>query len=223
MSIESQFNSVAEEYDKNRKLFIPCYDDFYGNTTKLIASNIEEPKRILDLGAGTGLLSKFWLMAFPKSEFILVDIADEMLKIAKKRFIDYKNVSFEVLDYTQNLPEKKFDIIISALSIHHLENIEKKSLFKKIYKSLSEKGVFINYDQFFYESKKINSWINKYWEKQLATSELSSHDIDLWRERKKFDRECSVNQEIEMLYDSGFLHVENVYTYEKFSVILSVK
>lgn len=82
MNIEEQFNLIAEEYDVNRKKFIPCFEDYYNNTTKFIVSNIEEPKRVLDLGAGTGLLSYFWYRYFPASEFVLADIADDMLNVS---------------------------------------------------------------------------------------------------------------------------------------------
>lgn len=80
MNIEAQFNLIAEEYDRNRKKFIPCFDDYYKNTTRFIVSNIIKPKRILDLGAGTGLLSYFWYQHCPESEYVLVDIADDMQK-----------------------------------------------------------------------------------------------------------------------------------------------
>lgn len=57
MNIEEQFNLIAKEYDSNRRRFIPCFDDYYENTTNFLASKIVTPKRILDLGACTGLLS----------------------------------------------------------------------------------------------------------------------------------------------------------------------
>lgn len=41
MNIEKQFNLIAEEYDSNRRKFIPCFDDFYKNTTEFIVSNIK--------------------------------------------------------------------------------------------------------------------------------------------------------------------------------------
>ena len=65
MNIDEQFNLVAKEYDANRKKFIPCFDDYYGETTKFITANIATPKRVLDLGAGTGLLSYFWFQHCP--------------------------------------------------------------------------------------------------------------------------------------------------------------
>ena len=52
---------------------------------------------------------------------------------ARTRLGTDSNVSFEVADYaTAALPHNQ-DSIVSALSIHHLDNEAKKSLFKKIY------------------------------------------------------------------------------------------
>lgn len=223
MNIEKQFNLIAEEYDSNRRKFIPCFDDYYENTTKLIVSNIEKPKRILDLGAGTGLLSYFWYQHYPTSEYVLVDIADEMLNIARKRFDGIDNVSYQIMDYSNGLPNGKFDIISSALSIHHLENEDKKKLFAQIYDKLPSGGLFINYDQFCAGQTEMDKWFNSYWESQLEHSGLTDKDIELWKERRKLDKECSVEEEIEMLCKYNFKNVKCVYSYQKFSVIVAIK
>ncbi len=223
MNVKEQFNLVAREYDANRKKFIPCFNDYYENTTRFIVSNIEKPKRVLDLGAGTGLLSYFWYRECPFAEYVLVDIADEMLNVARKRFDGIDNVSYQVMDYSKELPSGDFDVIASALSIHHLDDADKQKLFAKIYDKLPSGGLFVNYDQFCGEQAEISEWVNSYWESQLATSGLTAHDIELWRERQKLDRECSVGEEIKMLRDSGFKIVECVYSYQKFSVIVAIK
>ena len=129
MDIEKQFNMIAEEYDGNRRKFIPCFDDFYESTTKFIVSNINIPKRIIDLGAGTGLLTYFWYQQCPDSEYVLVDIADEMLNVARKRFNSIGNISYQVMNYIDKLPDTTYDTVISALSIHHLEDEDKIKLF----------------------------------------------------------------------------------------------
>ena len=82
--IKNQFNSDAKAYDSKRRIFIPCFDDYYINTTKFIAHIIEEPKNVLDLGAGTGLLTSFWYKEFPKANYVLDDISVEMLNMAIK-------------------------------------------------------------------------------------------------------------------------------------------
>ena len=221
--IEIQFNCVAEKYDQNRAKFIPCFNDFYNGTTEFVASCIKEPKRVLDLGAGTGLLSYYWYQKFPKSNYILVDIAEDMLKIAKERFGGLANVSYQTADYSKQLPDGEFDAIISALSIHHLEHSEKKSLFAKVYDKLPSGGIFVNYDQFCGGSADMDKFYDDYWVGQLHKSGLSENDIEMWKERRKLDRECSVEQEAYMLKESGFSEVKCVYSSQKFAVIVALK
>lgn len=36
MDIKTQFNLVAEEYDANRRKFIPCFDDYYEGTAAFV-------------------------------------------------------------------------------------------------------------------------------------------------------------------------------------------
>lgn len=223
MDIDEQFNVIAKEYDINRKRFIPCFEDYYESTTKFLTSNIKAPKRVLDLGAGTGLLTSFWYKYFPESEYVLVDIADKMLEVAKERFSGLENVSYQVLDYAKELQDEAFEIIISALSIHHLENTDKAELFQRIYDKLPTGGIFVNYDQFCGETVEMRTWFDSYWEKQLSQSGLSELDLQRWMERRKFDKECSVKDEMAMLQKCNFRNVENVYTSQKFAVIVAIK
>lgn len=222
-SIEEQFNMIASEYDSGRKKFISCFNDFYESTTNFIAANIEAPARILDLGAGTGLLSYFWYRNFPKSEYVLVDLAEEMLSVAGKRFAGLDNFSYEVSDYTKSFPDGEYDCIVSALSIHHLDNESKSKLFSDIYCKLPDRGIFVNYDQFCGGSDSMDLWFDTYWENRLESSGLTQRDIELWKERRKLDRECTFEEETEMLKKCGFSEVKCIYTNQKFSVIVSIK
>lgn len=223
MDIEKQFNFIAEEYDSGRKKFISCFDDFYKTATDLIIAHIKEPQRIVDLGAGTGLLTYFWYQYYPNAEYVLVDIADEMLNVARKRFYQLANVTYQIENYLYKLPDGFFDIVISALSIHHLEDEDKKKLFTKIYDRLPSGGLFVNYDQFCAGQSEMDEWFNTYWENQILNSGLSESDIALWRERRKLDKECSVEKEVEMLQQCNFNVVKCVYSYHKFSVIVAIK
>lgn len=146
-----------------------------------------------------------------------------MLKVAKERFAQLENVYYCVEDYCKSLPLGDYDVVISALSIHHLQDCDKKSLFKRICDKLPIGGVFVNYDQFCAGTDMLDIWVDTYWENGLQTSGLTKTDIELWRERRKLDKECSVEQEVEMLTNSGFQQVKCIYSCGKFSVIIAIK
>ena len=217
--IEEQFNLVAEEYDSSRRIFIPCFDDYYEATTAFAAAFVGNPRRIIDLGAGTGLLTMYYFRHFPAAEYILCDIAGDMLEVAKRRFENIGNISCQVLDYTRDLPEGEFDLVISALSIHHLENDRKAALFGNIRRQLTPGGWFINYDQFCKESQVLDDALNKYWVNHLYSSTLSARELECWQERRKLDRECSAASELDMLKKCQYKNTELIYESGKFGVI----
>src|SRR5206468_1264828 len=61
----SVFDSHASDYDAARRRLIPPYDAFYGTAVDAVALSGRSPERILDLGAGTGLLAARLRAAYP--------------------------------------------------------------------------------------------------------------------------------------------------------------
>ena len=118
-SAASAFNLTAREYDRARRQLVPCFDDFYRAAVELIPFACDRAIRVLDLGCGTGLLAGFVAEAFPCSELTLVDLAPEMLTLARERMAPVGGrVRFIVSDYSREPIEGVFDAIVSALSIH---------------------------------------------------------------------------------------------------------
>ena len=144
--IVTAFNEVCKKYDTQRKELIPYMDIFYGTVVDLVSLKNEKGK-ILDLGAGTGLLTQYVLNKYPKAQYTLVDIADEMLEMARERYKSSHNILFKTVDYRNELCGDNYDAIISALSIHHLDTHEKEKLYRNIFDALKNGGVFINADQ----------------------------------------------------------------------------
>ncbi len=85
-AVRDAFNTDALIYDRSRRQMVPCFDELYGIAAGLIPFPPERPFEVLDLGAGTGVLSQFIAANFPHAKILLADIAPEMLKLAQERF-----------------------------------------------------------------------------------------------------------------------------------------
>ena len=108
---------------------------------------------ILDLGVGTGYLSRRIIEAFPNAKIVAVDAAELMTDKAKLRLKDnLEQVTFQISTF-QELPDKintisHLDAVVSSFALHHLYREEKLILFKYIRSILKPNGWFLNCDIF---------------------------------------------------------------------------
>jgi Methylase involved in ubiquinone/menaquinone biosynthesis len=221
--VRYSFNTFAPDYDRLRKIFIPCYEDFYGIPLTIMNQEWVKPE-ILDLGSGTGLFSAFVLEKYPQAGLTLIDISEDMLAVARSRFRGLANVDYIAEDYVRyDFGEVKYDAIISALSIHHLEDREKFELYKKCYCLLKAGGIFINAEQVLAGTMELEQIYLREWKRQIQESGLAAEDALAVEERRKLDQEATVESQLQWLREAGFRDVDCVYRYYKFAVIIARK
>jgi tRNA (cmo5U34)-methyltransferase len=134
----------SEAYDAPRRRLVPDFDRFYGTAVELVAGLDVDRPRVLDLGAGTGILSASVRVAIPDAELTLLDGAAPMLAVARRRLGDVATIT---ADLTDPLPAGPFDAVVSALAIHHLTDDAKRDLFTRVLAVLRPGGVFVNAEQ----------------------------------------------------------------------------
>lgn len=98
--------------------------------------------RILDLGTGTGGTLAQVLARHPEAHAVGVDENDDMLAAATERLVDY-DTELVVADLLDPLPEGPFDLVVSALAIHHLTGPGKAELFSRLAGVLRPGGRFV--------------------------------------------------------------------------------
>jgi tRNA (cmo5U34)-methyltransferase len=111
-SVKSAFDLTAGAYDRTRRQWVPCFDDFYRAVIDLLSCDRAASLEVLDLGAGTGLLAGFIADAFPAARITLVDVAPKMLGRARDRFAAAPN---RVSDYCDVPIDGCYDAIVSGL------------------------------------------------------------------------------------------------------------
>jgi len=80
---------------------------------------LESKSKVLDIGAGTGMLCKFAYECREDLELIAVDPADGMMKYAKDYVETHKGVA-EALPFK----DKAFDVAMMGESLHHFRDVD---------------------------------------------------------------------------------------------------
>jgi len=220
--IQNKFDEISKKYDSQRRMLIPCFDEFYSISVSVADVKTNTPK-ILDIGAGTGLFSYFLLDKYPEAKITLIDISEKMLEVARQRFSGNENIKYIVGDYTKINLSEEFDMVVSALSIHHLEDTDKKELLRKCYSVLKPNGIFINADQVIGETPYIDNLNKKIWKESIEKSGLSKEDIMSAYERMKLDKETTLKQQLEWFTEIGLKDVSCIYKYYTFAVMFGRK
>ncbi|MEH2125030.1 class I SAM-dependent methyltransferase [Nostoc sp.] len=219
MNIQEAFNSAAGDYDNLRRILIPCFDDFYKTAVEIIPGDCTVPLKVLDLGAGTGLYSGMVQSVFPNAEFTLLDLAPEMLEKAKVRFSKMgKSPKILIGDYIETDLGGSYNLIISALSIHHLSDIDKELLYQRIYDVLSPGGIFVNADQVLGKTPDLEELYRQHWLDSVRAKGISEEDLKAAQKRMEYDRMATLDIQLRWLEAAGFQNVDCWYKNFNFAV-----
>ena len=228
-AIGQLFSLGAQGYDAVRRNLVPCFDGFYGSALDAIGlwadARASAPLDVLDLGAGTGLFSAMVLGRLSQARIHLVDVSDAMLERARQRFAGAaaSNISFEVRDYTQGSLGGPWDLVISALSIHHLDDDTKRSLFTRIFESLRPVGLFINAEQVLGPTPAAEARYRKLWDEQVLGSGVDGLEYERAVERMRHDRCATLRDQLEWLRAAGFTEVDCAFKQWRFAVYFGMR
>jgi len=207
----------ASTYDTERRRLIPCFDEFYGTVGELVARFCYDSPRILDLGAGTGILSAAIVDRVPTAQLHLLDASPEMLQQAAHRLSAYKPQMFvQALD--AGLPSGPFDAIVSALAIHHLDDTEKRRLFSRIFSSLVPGGIFLNAEQVVGRSPRLQSLFESVHLDRARALGSSEQEIAGAIQRMAHDQCATVADQVAWLTELGFDDAECFFRSFRFAV-----
>ncbi len=225
MAIDDAFNSTVAYYDQWIRKAVPGYDDLFAVARELIPFRPDDPVRVLDLGAGTGLFSYQALNRCPKGRFVLWDVADRMLDMARERFRDFSGQFSYVADDYRRLPEtESFDLVISSLSIHHLSDDEKRDLFRRIHGVLTTPGMFINIDLVKGPTSFLEDLYNRDWYDKMSRAGATQDEIESGVQRRNaYDRDALMEDQLRWLREAGFTDSDCVYRNYKMGLFLGLK
>lgn len=111
---------------------------------ELVEATRATPARaILELGTGTGETARRVLDAHPRARLHGLDASEDMLAIARGVLEERPGVTLAAGRIEDELPRGSFDLVVSALTVHHLDEHGKAALFARVAGVLEPGGAFV--------------------------------------------------------------------------------
>jgi len=128
------WNKVASLY-QDKFMDLDLYDETYDYICKAIA---KEKAKILEIGCGPGNITKYLLSKRPDFDVFGIDIAPNMIELAKK---NNPTAKFSIMD-SRKIDEiqEKYDGIVCGFCLPYLSSIDTEKIINDSYNLLNESG-----------------------------------------------------------------------------------
>ena len=142
-------------------------------------SRIDSSSRVLELGSGTGNLSR---LIHQCGELVCVDLAERMEVIARSKSGHIPNRRFIKADILDVFDRERtpFDSVISTYAVHHLTDNEKRLLFSQVFTSLVPGGRAVFGDLMLQNQDEKASKIQEYLAKADAKTAQAIEEEFFW-------------------------------------------
>lgn len=122
--MSAKFQSDPDAYLDQIRAEVPRYDELQRRSIDAVPF---APSRVLELGIGTGETTRRLLESHPGARVVGLDASPEMVFRAREMGIEVRLARME-----DPLPDGPWDLVISVLSVHHLDADGKRDLFRRV-------------------------------------------------------------------------------------------
>jgi tRNA (cmo5U34)-methyltransferase len=134
----TQWHWDPATYLENMLREVPSYPELQEQTAA--ATEGVQARSILELGVGTGETAQRVLSRHPGASLTALDSSREMIERAHAALPD---AELQLARLEDPLPAGPFDLVVSALAVHHLDADGKRDLFRRIAEVLRPGGTFV--------------------------------------------------------------------------------
>ena len=122
--MSAQFHFDPDDYLETIRGEVPRFDELQDRAIEAIPF---APGRVLELGIGSGETTRRLLERYADADVVGLDASPEMVFRARELGIEVGLARME-----DPLPDGPWDLVISVLSVHHLDANGKRDLFRRV-------------------------------------------------------------------------------------------
>jgi SAM-dependent methyltransferase len=144
MSVRSHLALTPAAYDRRIRGLIPLYDELVAEAARGLAYAQRPVRTIVDLGIGTGALSRACLEQARGASVWGIDVDAEMTSVARARQgRQARRVTIAKRSFVEaTLP--RADAIVATYSLHHIRRrSDKQRFYRRCVRALRRGGVFV--------------------------------------------------------------------------------
>jgi tRNA (cmo5U34)-methyltransferase len=223
---------VAHAFLSERSLLIPDRPRQLDVLLRALRFAPLQPRRVLDLGCGDGLLLATVLQAFPQAAGVALDFSPLMLEQAGRRLAQLGGRA-DVVEADLGTPAwlgrvaGPFDAVVSGFAIHHLADDRKRALYGEIHGLLSEGGAFLNCEHVSSPSPRLEAMFDDAMSEHLyqsrrergeAVTREQVHRELLGRPDRAANILASVEEQCRWLREVGFRDVDCFWKYFELAI-----
>jgi len=132
--IGKRFSAAAKTYDRHARPQLALAQSVVSALPELY------PEQILELGAGTGQLTRLLIEQFPDVPIEAVDVAEKMVEHSRSTFRTFPQVNWIEADAQTYRAKEPYPLIVSSAALHWVSNLRKT--FSTIFQCLENDGLF---------------------------------------------------------------------------------
>jgi len=217
-SSETFYDALADDYTEAIARCVPRYHEMLHALLSYIPPTVPV-RAVLDLGCGTGNLTLQVLRQFPDARIDAVDISGEMIRIAESR-TGVGRVSFVKEDFRcLTFPPESYDLVVSSIAIHHLDDADKERLVAKVGSWLRPGGIFTFCDQFRGATDHLYSEHIRRW-REAVSDALRPGEWESWMDhQERHDHHATIGEHFEWLRSAGFGGVDCTWRHLLWAVV----
>lgn len=211
------FSGISAGYDESIIRGCPPYAEMMEELLLHLFLDTEAPLNIVELGCGTGNLSRLIAARFPNASLTLVDLSPEMLKLASEKLKkelqtpSAQNLKTLESDFNKlNLANGSVDLFVSSIALHHLLDPDKAALYKKLFTWLKSGGKFRCADECLSLPADVAGEQNFHrWIAWATEKGASKEELDMWYQHAlDYDHYAPIHHHLKWLETAGFTNID---------------
>ena len=223
-SVDEFFDALTDEYAAVIERCFPRYREMLWALLDYLPPGFQ-PRRVLELGAGTGNLSVLLAERFPEAEIHFVDIAGESLLSCRQRLGEQERFHFHPVDFRDlEFSPSEFEFVTSSIAVHHLQANEKQRLFQAIHRWLSPDGIFAYADQHAGATTDLSEQHIANWKSISMKAGSTEEEWAMWmRHQSEHDFHDTLTDQLNWIEEAGFPLVDCPWRYLLWTVVQARK